>query len=232
MPNLSVPKTYTDATILNESDLDTSFDFFETFFNVSQGGGIDSLNIKSSGVITDSINDLAITTAKLANSSVTNLKMANDAIDTVELVNNAVTRVKQAAVGQQISDSSGSFSVNDPTDTPVTNLSVSISTIGRPVMLMLISDGTSAAGRVRIGNNAAVTTTVDLNFRRDSSIISEQRLSYTSTGSDQITTPSSSFQYFDVVSAGTYTYDVTVTHIGTGVQTIDVQNTKLVAYEL
>jgi hypothetical protein len=65
-------------------------------------------------------------------------------VNTAQLANGAVTQPKRAALGQQVSSSSGAFSTSTASSyVAVTNLSVTITTTGRPVYIGLQADGTS-----------------------------------------------------------------------------------------
>ena len=56
-------------------------------------------------------------------------------VDTAAIQPLAVTRAKQAAVGQQISGSSSTYTTSSASFTAITNLSVTITTTGRPVVV-------------------------------------------------------------------------------------------------
>ncbi len=130
---------------------------------------------------------------------------------------------KKSALGQQISSSCGTFTTASSSLVDVTNLSVSITTTGRPVFLAIIPDGT--ASQAFIGN--ASSTAVLLAFIRGS----------TAVGIFQtITNQTAAFQVFpsiftiDTPAAGTYTYKVQAANSGSS--TITVKLCKLIAFEL
>lgn len=152
-------------------------------------------------------------------------------------VANGITRSNLAAVGQQVSASCGTGytnTTNTPTD--VTNLTVTITTTGRPVMLMMIADGD-------LGNSASVgisrsTSGTSYNgviyFVRSGTQISLNLVGHID-GTPAIQRseyPPGSFSMFDVVGAGTYTYKVQASTLGGTNNSIDVNFCKLVAYEL
>lgn len=146
-----------------------------------------------------------------------------------------ITRAKLAAVGQQVSASSGGFLTGATSATDVTNLSVTITTFGRPVMLLIQSDGVTTNSIVGARDSSATgapSATSLVYFVRDSSVIATNKIfMQTQTNiTREIGIPPSSFAYLDVVAAGTYTYKVQVQCVaGT---TIDVTSCVLVAYEL
>lgn len=130
----------------------------------------------------------------------------------------SVTRPKLASVGQQISSSSGIFTTTSfASFVPVTNLSVTITTSGRPVMLMVQADGTGSASSFECVSHPGV-----LAFFRGT----------TNLGSAAL--PASQvpgfMSYLDVVAAGTYTYTLQAKVVSGG--TLGVSFAVLVAYEL
>jgi hypothetical protein len=160
-----------------------------------------------------------ITASNIANATITQTQMANNSIGTSQIINANVTRAKLAAVGEQISSNSGTFTTTNAVATDVTNLTVTITTTGRPVMLMLLGGtlritGTSGTEWATVGLIRDVVNTVT---------------SYT-FGLNDIRVPASSVNAVDVIAAGTYTYKVTL-------QTIlscpaSVISARLLAYEL
>ncbi len=146
-----------------------------------------------------------------------------------------LTRAKFAAVGQQVSASSGAFTTGATSPTDVTNLSVTITTFGRPVMLIIQSDGVTTNSIVGVRDSSgtgAASASGFVYFLRDAGVIATNKmLMQTQTNiTRELGVPPSSFMYLDVAAAGTYTYKVQVQLVaGT---TIDVTSCVLVAYEL
>lgn len=138
-----------------------------------------------------------------------------------------VTRAKQAAVGQQVSSSSGSFTTASTSAVAVTNLNVSITTIGRPVVLSIQPDGTDIPPGSSIGNTRAADATY-VQIKRGSTVIGTWTTQ--PNGSSGWAT-GVSMTMIDAPAAGTYTYTVycaVSTALGTGA----VTNMVLMAYEL
>ena len=79
---ISIPHSFTDATIAEASEVNANFDAVETFVNGLQDGTLLDSNI--------------ITTSKLADSSITNVKIAPDAVTTVKILDNSITQAKLA----------------------------------------------------------------------------------------------------------------------------------------
>lgn len=149
-------------------------------------------------------------------------QLATNAVTTVKITDANVTRVKLAAVGQQISSSCGTFTNTNGTRTNVTNLSVSLTTSGRPVVLMLIGSGGATDQ-----SNITFTNDAEVSFLRDGTIININPFSTTGTAG---AIPGSSVQFLDVIGAGTYTYTVQARKVlGTS---MSVVNIRLAAYEL
>ena len=251
MPALSITKSYADGTDLTEDQLDDLKTSIETWANTTkldqdniQTGGVSQDNLATNSVSTAKIVASAVTTAKIADDAITNVKMANDSVDTAEIVDAAVTKVKQEAVtvttdgsdpgagGVVKSTNSGSggsgFSTSSTSLTDVTNLSVTLTTTGRPVMLMLESDSTTTAtspfdGIIQVeSNNSALVAFLD-----NTTVISSQMYDNDSAGF----IPASAFRYLYDVAAGTHTFKV---QTASGIGTYDVlfKSVVLVAYEI
>lgn len=138
---------------------------------------------------------------------------------------NLVARPSSTTVGiggVAVSASSGNFSSTSGTATAVTNLSVTITTTGRPVKLILMADGVSVTSYVAV--SASMTGNCNLDFCRGGTSIGGNSLL------PPASVPPSSYSQVDPVAAGTYTYTVKVTSDGT--RTFFVNYCKLVAYEI
>lgn len=108
-------------------------------------------------------------------------------------------------VGQIISASCGNFATASTSLTPVTNLSVTITSTGRPISVFVGSDGTDSGYTSGLGNAFyAVTGFGQVVLLRGASIIAGQVI----TGGTQIA--ASGINILDPRSAGTYTYSVQV----------------------
>lgn len=186
-------------------------------------------DIADDQVTTVKIPDSNITTAKIANLNVTEGKIAAAAVTTTKIADANVTRAKLVAVGQQVSASCGAFGSNSASYVDVTNLTVTITTTGRPVVLMLQNDGSGNASYIALtGPNSGGVGFFQM-FR-----------DATSLGIDQMSTnngiapiiPVGAFNRIDVVAAGTYTYKVQVRTPSSPNTTVEVQYAKLVAFEL
>jgi hypothetical protein len=115
-----------------------------------------------------------------------------------------------------VSSSSGSFSTGSSTFVDVTNLTVTITTRGRPVLLFLISDGPS----VGYTENTS-TNTGELRFLKDGSQICDTFI--------QNAKGSNSYFYADLPTAGSHTYKIQAKTTG---GTMYFYSTQLLAIEL
>lgn len=178
------------------------------------------------------VKDGGITLAKMASDSVNSAKIVDASIATADIGANQVTRAKLESVGQQISSASGFYTTTSATFVDVTNLSVSITTTGRPVILTLVPSGTSH-GYVSMAK-ASSTPQMTWAFSRAAANLFEALLQNTSGGATTVTAsyPCSTFHYLDAVGAGTYTYKFAVKGDSIATTTVTVYDCKLVAYEL
>lgn len=153
----------------------------------------------------------------------------------------AIPRTYISAVGQQISNACGDFTYGpNATYADVTNLSVSITTTGKPVYIGLIYDtAQTVSGVVEANDNGSGTNFVlDMGIKilRGATTIYTTQI-YDSSFSNnvvRITLPLGLVNTIDVPSAGTYTYKMQVNAVtGGGFATqARVRHAKLIAYEI
>jgi hypothetical protein len=142
----------------------------------------------------------------------------------VAMMNGALARSNLPAVGQQISTSSGTFSTASSSLVSVTNLSVTLTTTGRPVMVFLQPDG--SANRTLLG--AAGTSTLNLTILRDGSAISNFQAM--NGGAATSSFAPGAFLTLDLPSATSHTYTVQIANSAS--TTAYAQYLVLVAFEL
>lgn len=162
------------------------------------------------------------------------------AIATADIADGAVTKVKQGALGQQVSAVCELFETNNPTYVDVDNLTVTITTTGRPVMLMLVAADavTEGFGLIyhtmtgsqtdyygEIGMLRGSTPLCRLGIGADTQFISGFK------PVNNFTSSPSSYCHVDVVAAGTYTYKVQAYTTSTD-NYLGFQAVQLVAYEM
>jgi hypothetical protein len=214
-PNMSL-KTPAPGDTDYPTSISDSFTLIDAHDHSSgKGVQIPAGGIAGGAVTTAKINDLAVTTGKLAD--------------------NAVTRAKLAAVGHQISDSSGTASTSSTSYGDVTNLSVTITTTGRPVVLALIPDG--SASEAYLGSVHASAAMAECLYRilEDASDIAVFSFrGDVSAMTVVLAVPPGSVYLVHPTSAGTYTYKIQakVGPTATGTPACRTYNVKLVAYEL
>lgn len=146
-------------------------------------------------------------------------------------INQGITRSNLAAVGQQISSSCGNFTYTSSTAGDITNLSVTITTSGRPVSLSLIPDGVSS-GSPSVFIAPGGSTKLQVVFIRGSTEIGRTQVQAGSSGgiSTSAEVPAA-WNIIDPVAAGTYTYKVQAVSTNNAA-TVTVAYVKLCAYEL
>lgn len=165
-------------------------------------------------ITTAQITDLAVTTAKIAN--------------------NAVTPGKLAALGQQISGSSGSFNTTSNSSVDITNCSVTITTTGRPVFVGLMAfDGTDQAYVELIATGTVTTINGAINFDRSGTPVGlfYVGLKVPAGELEYYWVPGSAYWRIDTPTAGTYTYKAQA-FVFTANTKISAFNLSLIAYEL
>lgn len=176
-----------------------------------------------------------ISTAALANLSVTNAKLANSSIDRNKIISGEVLKSSLEPLGQQLSASSGLYQMTSSTHADVTNLSATITTVGRPVRIELVHDGSATNGYVlteAIGSISAVGMAVKV--LRGATEINFQTYAVgfpSASASNYTHVPLSIANTTDIVISGTYTYKVT-TAVTTATSRVTFNNIKLLVYEL
>jgi hypothetical protein len=144
--------------------------------------------------------------------------MAVNSVGTSNLVNNSVTPAKLSSANAITSASCGAFSTSSNSYVGVTNLSVTIVTSGRPVLLMLRPDnnGTNQSSVM------AFTGYGRLRFVLYGSGIAEQSIPTTASNVNSYSgLPPSAYSFIDFQAAGTYTYAVQVVSQGAGQMNVD-----------
>lgn len=167
-----------------------------------------------------------------ASTSFLTIDTSGNVADNVSLTA-GITRSMQAAVGQQISSSCGTYTVTgDGSYHNITNLTVTLTTSGRPVMLMLIPDGGINDANLQYQQTAGANNIIRID--RDSSaadyLFGLNMINVSGTGTPYIVVPPSIISTMDVVSAGTHTYIVAVKPNNGFI--FNANNIKLLAYEL
>lgn len=182
-----------------------------------------SLQVKAGGITTTQINGSAgITGGQIASATITGSNIAAT----------TVARTNLVAVGQLVTSANTGQTIAANTQTPLTNLSGTLTTNGRPVMVFLEPTTTSesfincsgASGGICAGGPEFIS------LYRDNVQIFEMAYSQNVMTSATSSGTQPGLLYLDTPNASTHTYRVDGRVGSTG--SLYVQNYKLVAYEL
>lgn len=209
MPALVIPTSFSPNTVALSAAVNGNFNAVATLLNSTL---LDSTNIQDNGITGAKLNSNVVDNATLQYTS-----------SQLSIKDGGVTQVKRAALGQQVSSSCGVFSTTSGSFVSVTNLTVTITTSGRPLFIGLIPDGS-----VNFSNASAPSAAsgFDYRFRNTTSSvnISLGQLAPSAW-------PVSAFSTVYPVTAGTYviTFDIASDD---GIHTSNISYAKLIAYEL
>jgi hypothetical protein len=157
---------------------------------------------------------------------------------TVQVKDGGITSAKLAPLNSATSSSCGAFTTNSSGF--VTNLSVTITTTGRPVSVGMLSDGSGLLAAVQ-GVQFSGATYSDygaiITIYRDSSPIATQQIRGATSatvvgGPGRASAPVSAFSHIDTPSAGSHTYEIHAQILTGQTDVVAVQYAVLMAYEL
>jgi hypothetical protein len=140
------------------------------------------------------------------------------------VVTSPLSRDAMPPVGQSISASSGAWSTSSVTPVAVSNLTVNISTTGRPVLIGLVAAGANLAG---IGSSEKG---IGLWLQRNGTDIAAVTCDRGTVGSSLLVPPPGVL-VLDVVEAGSYTYAIKAETLLSG-SSAYVYYCRLFAFEL
>jgi hypothetical protein len=152
-----------------------------------------------------------------------------------------IDRPSLPVVGQQISASSGTFTRSLNSRAAVTNLTATITTTGRPVMLFLQPDGSANLSQFGVSGSDNIGGARFYLVRTDDAVppvptdLSVTSINIEATNGTSAATnivPPGSFTFLDAVAAGTYVYTVEARTEEATNTVAHCQYVKLVAYEL
>jgi hypothetical protein len=163
--------------------------------------------------------------------------------DTTNAVTGILPQANLTSRGRQVSSASGSASIASATLTDLNNLSVTITTNGNPVMLMVQSDGGTTTASPYIFRCVASSVSAVNGpfcysaFVRNGTVISMNEYSIGTSVSGATTTGHTIetivAPFLDQPSAGTYTYKIQGAVASPGsAQSLVYNHLKLVAFEL
>jgi len=178
------------------------------------------------------LKDDGVTAAKIADDAVDTAQIVDDAVTTAKIVDDAVTQAKLGAANYGISSDCNTYTYSGTSYADITNLSVTITTTGRPVVVKLI--GNANDSYVQVSRTTASTTSATLQFLEDGSAPQEQgmwSLVSPAPTSLSVLIPTSAFQGFFVPAAGSHTYKVQG-KTQNALDVLTVREARLVAYEL
>lgn len=136
--------------------------------------------------------------------------------------------VTAPVLGQQVSSSTDANTITSSSYTDLPNLTVSITTTGRPVILAVVADGSTnsmcAASPTSLGKGT------EFQILRDSTQIARYRMLYNIGSAATLSIPLS-LMHLDAPAAGSYTYKIQARSIDNATAT-GIIYAKLVAYEL
>lgn len=191
-----------------------------------------SIEISSNAI---QLKDLGVTTQKIAANAVTTAKIADSNVTTAKIADLNVTRAKLEALGNQTSSSIDIFSTASPFGTLVdiidsldlSTTNITITTTGRPVMLMALSSSTNPLTPGQFDN-------CTIAFLRGALPVGVYGSSTEISPTPAATIgylPVSSLSHIDTPPAGTYTYKMQASRTST-TRSCSVQYLRLVGYEL
>ncbi len=157
----------------------------------------------------------------------------------LQIKDGGVTRPKLVSVGQQVSNSSSTFVTTSTSYVDVTNLAVTITTTGRPVIIMVQGDGgvSNSYFMTDIYNDGCSSAGSYFKLLKDATTIAELFYGFEGENgafiADTYHAYLPSIHHLDTPTAGTYTYKLQVKCVSSGnpIQT-SVIRCRLIAYEL
>lgn len=157
---------------------------------------------------------------------------------TISGASNTLTNIPLSALPASTyaisSGASGFATSTSGTYADVTNLSVSFTATGRPVMIVLVPDGSDYSGILCGGTSSVSVDGCFIKALRDSTDVGFHRFgsSYTQgSAGGTIYSALGAVSFVDVPSAGTYTYKIQY-KITLANQSLQVRNAKLLVYQL
>jgi hypothetical protein len=151
-------------------------------------------------------------------------------ITTAKFADGAITGPKMSSVNVVVSSSSGNYNSNDMTSSwnNVTNLSVTITSTGRPIHILMISDGSGSPSKIEGYAGGGFISLI--RFLRGGSEVFISQIEGSGGGASTYESGDCQLFHLEAIAAGTYTYSVQVKSLSN--TNTWVKYFKLVAYEL
>jgi hypothetical protein len=168
----------------------------------------ESLTVMNTGTRWDALGVFTADNSTIEKST-SGLRVKDAGITAAKIADGAVTASKLSAMGQVVSGASGSYTNASTTPADVTNLSVTVTATGRPVMLFLQPDGGSGGANVGASNGTLTSQSGGIRILRDGSTIANFYVDGGSGASSGGSQAPGSIQFLDTgATAGSHTYKV------------------------
>jgi hypothetical protein len=144
-----------------------------------------------------------------------------------------VSTGRAVAVGMQTSASSGAFSTSSLTIVPITNLTVTLTTSGRPIVITTLYDGSGGtnAGYYDLVSTAAVVSTAQVQIAVTGGATATIGTTFMGGSFTEMRFPNSSYFHVYTPPAGTYTLQMQVKVLQSTL-TFTAASMVMIAYEL
>lgn len=144
-----------------------------------------------------------------------------------------LTQALRAPLGQQVSATCGVWTTGSASMGPVTNLSVTITTTGRPVYIALVADGGGSGSYYGLSRGANQTQAF-VELLSGVTVIKQDVINAIAVGASEVGIATAiSMYYVDIPVAGTYTYSMqAAVSFGTNSESLVIANAVLIAFEL
>lgn len=204
-----------------------------TTTQISGSAAITGSQIASSTVAPSNLSSITDGSTLDQSGSGSKLEVISGGINTTQLANGSVTQAKRAALNIVTGSSCGAFTGTASAITPVTSLSVSITTTGRPVTVCMQGDSTGSSFVGPTSSNTAPT--MALYLIRDSSVnltsfTYQNNVVNAGTSGVSMSVPSIGCYLDTGASAATHTYNIS--YIAGSGAIAQVSHYVLIAYEL
>lgn len=173
------------------------------------------------------------------NGNINSDNLLDGGIATADIASYAVTQAKLGPKGQQISSSSALVESASVLESLVQNMTDNITVISRPVFVGLQASGSGPGGvTYRNGGTAATSNVAYISFNRDQATVNQLMVnarvvsSYLATQNVTVALPCSAFSFIDVPTAGPHNYTASFRVATNDSGVIQVENCKLVVFEL